>query len=63
MDGKTKSADTAYRSDEMDAELAGILTAISIVSRRLARKLMSLSRQDETEEEGGKTDEQNNVNR
>jgi hypothetical protein len=55
MEAKTKSEGTAYRNEELDVELAGILTAISIVSKRLARKLMLLSRQDGSKEEGGKT--------
>jgi hypothetical protein len=42
----------------MDEELADVLTAISVVSKRLARKLTTLSRQDKAKTEGGKTDEQ-----
>jgi len=53
-----KASDPAPDS-EIDEELAGILTAISIVSRRLARKLLRLSRQDESTEEGGKPDGRN----
>lgn len=58
MDVRTKPTDTASRSNELDEELAGILTAINIVSKRLAKKLSQLSRQDATNEEGGKPDEQ-----
>jgi hypothetical protein len=58
MDVKTKAPDTACRSSELDEELAGILTAISIVSKRLAKKLTLLPRQDEPSEEGGKPYEQ-----
>jgi hypothetical protein len=43
---------------ELDEELAGILTAISIVSKRLAKKLSRLSKRGEPTEEGGKPDEQ-----
>ena len=50
--------DTNCRDPELDEELAGILTAISVVSRRLAKKLLTLERQDATKKEGGRTDEQ-----
>ena len=40
-------------------ELIGVLTAISVVSKRLARKLMQLPEQDESRMKGGKKDEQN----
>jgi hypothetical protein len=46
------------RADSLDEELAGILTAISIVSKRLAKKLMALQRRDVATEEGGTPDEQ-----
>jgi hypothetical protein len=58
MDVKTKPPDTASRDMELDEELAGILTAISIVSKRLAKKLLALQKQGEPTEEGGKPDEQ-----
>ncbi|HBT64136.1 MAG TPA: hypothetical protein DEB10_05675 [Ruminococcaceae bacterium] len=41
-----------------DEELVEVLTAISIVSMRLARKLSLLARQSKSTE-GGKSDEQN----
>ena len=44
-------------SQELNEELAGILTAISVVSKRLALKLVALSRQQEFEEKGGNQDE------
>jgi len=47
------------RDAELDEELAGILTAISVVSKRLAKKLLAIQRQDEPTEEGGKPDGQN----
>lgn len=50
MDVKTKPTDTTNRDSELEEELAGILTAISIVSKRLAKKL---SKQNELTEEGG----------
>lgn len=47
MQTQTNQNDTQSRDHELDEELAGILTAISVVSKRLARKLMTLSRQEE----------------
>jgi hypothetical protein len=54
MNTKTKQTDTEQCSSEIDEELADVLIAISVVSKRLARKLTALSGQ----EEGGKPDEQ-----
>lgn len=39
-----------------DEELIGVLTAISVVSRRLARKLIQLNQTSQSQE-GGKRDE------
>lgn len=44
-----------------DEELIGVLTAISVVSRRLARKLIQLNQTSQSQE-GGKRDEQNERN-
>ena len=41
-----------------DEELIGVLTAISVVSKRLARKLIQLDRTSQSQE-GGKNNEQN----
>jgi hypothetical protein len=41
-----------------DEELIGVLTAISVVSKRLARKLSTLAGQSQSKE-GGRADEQN----
>ena len=57
MQNQTNQNDTQSRDHELDEELAGILTAISVVSKRLARKLMTLSRQEEIAK-GGKSDGQ-----
>jgi len=46
------------RNPEIDEELADVLMAISVVSRRLARKLAMLSRQDKQNKEGGQPNEQ-----
>ena len=46
MEKQAQQTDTDIRDREMDEELADVLTAISVVSKRLARKLTMLSRQD-----------------
>jgi hypothetical protein len=58
MQTQANSKDTDLRDQELDEELAGVLTAISVVSKRLAKKLTQLSRQHATNEEGGKSDDQ-----
>lgn len=58
METQAKSTDTECRNPEMDEELADVLTAISVVSKRLARKLSMLSQQDRAKKEGGNSDEQ-----
>ena len=58
MKTKAKNTDGELRDDGLNEELAGILTAISIVSKRLAQKLIALQRRDEATEKGGNQDEQ-----
>ncbi|AQU03375.1 hypothetical protein B1774_04575 [Dehalococcoides mccartyi] len=58
METKAKNTDTDLRDVDLDEELAGILTAISIVSKRLAKKLIALQKRDESTEKGGNPDEQ-----
>jgi hypothetical protein len=58
METKAKSTDTDLRDVDLDEELAGILTAISIVSKRLAKKLLALQKRDESTEKGGNPNEQ-----
>jgi hypothetical protein len=58
METKAKNTDTELRDVDLDEELAGILTAISIVSKRLAKKLLALQKRDESTEKGGNPDEQ-----
>jgi hypothetical protein len=58
METQAKQTDTEIRDREMDEELADVLTAISVVSKRLARKLTMFSRQDRKKMEGGNSDEQ-----
>ena len=43
---------------KIDEELADVLMAISVVSRRLARKLVLLSQQGKQNKEGGQSNEQ-----
>ena len=59
METQVKQTDIECRDPEMDEELADVLTAISVVSKRLARKLKMLSRESEQKPEGGKSNEQN----
>ena len=58
MQTKPNDRDTNLHNAELDEELAGILTAISVVSKRLAKKLIALQRQKESTREGGAPDEQ-----
>ena len=58
MQTKANERDADIRDIELDEELAGILTAISVVSKRLAKKLLALQRQNESTGEGGAPDEQ-----
>jgi hypothetical protein len=50
--------ETNTRTIAADEELIEVLTAISVVSKRLARKLTALANQSQ-HMEGGKADEQN----
>ena len=58
MQTKAKNTDADLSGDGLNEELAGILTAISIVSKRLAQKLSVLQRRNEETEKGGNQDEQ-----
>mgnify|MGYP001196921540 CR=1 FL=1 len=58
METKAKNTDTDLRDGNLDEELAGILTAISVVSKRLAKKLLALQRRDEPAGKGGVPDGQ-----
>lgn len=58
METKANDTNTDLRDSELGEELAGILAAISVVSKRLARKLFALQRQGTPEGEGGKSDGQ-----
>lgn len=56
MQEKVNVNEVDCRDSEINEELAGVLTAISVVSKRLAKKLMMLDRQSQTTEEGGNAD-------
>ena len=58
MQTKAKNTDADIGDDCLNEELAGILTAISIVSKRLAQKLLVIQRRNEANEKGGTQDEQ-----
>lgn len=58
MQTKAKSTEADVGDDGLNEELAGILTAISIVSKRLAKKLSAFQRRDGTTGKGGNQDEQ-----
>ena len=57
MQSNPNTPDTNIRDEDLDEELAGILTAISIVSKRLAKKLLTLRSRDESKEKGESDDE------
>ena len=56
MQTKANDRDTGLREVDLEEELAGILTAISVVSKRLAKKLLALQKWDEPTVEGGTPD-------
>ena len=58
MEKQAQQTDTEIRDREMDEELADVLTAISVVSKRLARKLTMLAEEEKQKTEGGRADEQ-----
>ena len=58
MQTKAKNTEADMCDDGLGEEIAGILTAISIVSKRLAQKLSLLQRRDGRGEKGGNQDEQ-----
>jgi len=54
MQTKVNGTDTACRDHELNEEMAGVLMAISVVSKRLAERLTQLNRRDAIKSEGGK---------
>jgi len=59
MEKEAEQTGTENSNPERDEELVDVLLAISVVSKRLARKLGILTRKDNQQGEGGKPDEQN----
>jgi hypothetical protein len=55
---QTRENHTDSQDSELDGELVGILTAISVVAKRLAQKLLLLRRQGESTGKGGKVNGQ-----
>jgi len=53
MVAKMQIADADVRDRELDAEIVGILTAISIVSKRLAKRISALQEQCKTGGDAG----------
>ena len=51
-------SESRFNKAVTDEDLLGVLTAISVMSRRLARKLIQLDQTIQSQE-GGKRDEQN----
>ena len=58
MQTKANNTDAELRDPEFNEELVGILAAISVVSKRLAKKLLALQQQDASKGEGEKPDGQ-----
>ena len=54
MDTKSNPIGTASRGIEVDDEIIGVMYAISVVSKRLARNLALLELQGERSKEGGR---------
>ena len=55
---KTSTPVCVRERDEGNAELVGILAAISVVSKRLARRIAALERKQAKKPKGGIRDEQ-----
>lgn len=55
----TKDYTCSCRDQQLDEELADVLIAISVVSKRLAHKLNEINGHAEPNKEGGKKDGQN----
>jgi hypothetical protein len=53
MKARTEAVSQSHQAREQTQELIGILTAISIVSKRLAGRLMALERRRLIRDEGG----------
>ncbi|WP_425058005.1 hypothetical protein SCACP_26010 [Sporomusa carbonis] len=58
MQNQVPKGSTDYRDNERNEEIADVLTAISVVAKRLAQKLTMLARQENQKTEGGRLNEQ-----
>ena len=55
---QTQTKPESVKDEELDEELADTLTAISVVSKRLAQKIKALSAKEQEKKEGGTPNEQ-----
>lgn len=56
---QTQTNAEGSKNQQIDEELADTLTAISVVSKRLAQKIKALSAQEQGKKKGGTLNEQN----
>ena len=56
---QTQTNAESSKNQQIDEELADTLTAISVVSKRLAQKIKALSAQEQGKKKGGTLNEQN----
>ena len=56
---QTQTNAEGSKNQQIDEELADTLTAISVVSKRLAQKIKALSTQEQGKKKGGTLNEQN----
>ena len=56
---QTQTNAESSKNQRIDEELADTLTAISVVSKRLAQKIKALSAQEQGKKKGGTLNEQN----
>jgi len=55
---QTQTPAEALKDQQLDEELADTLTAISVVSKRLAKKIKALSVKEQEKKKGGAPNEQ-----
>lgn len=56
---QTQTNEDSSKNQQIDEELADTLTAISVVSKRLAQKIKALSAKEQGIKKGGTLNEQN----
>ena len=56
---QTQTNEDSLKNQQIDEELADTLTAISVVSKRLAQKIKALSAKEQGKKKGGTLNEQN----